>query len=108
MSRGYYNRYDDFSIDGQFKIVPGIEIPIKRTDKYIIYKKNKTRLDKVSQETYNTPLFGWLILMANPLAGSMEFQIPDNYTLRIPFPLVSSLQDYKRGVELYKLYYGEQ
>jgi hypothetical protein len=28
--------------------------------------------------------------------------------LRIPFPLIGSLQDYKRAVELYKLYYGEQ
>ena len=108
MSRQYYNRYDEFTTNGEFRIVPGIEIPIKRTDKYLIYKKNKTRLDKISQETYNTPLFGWLILLANPLAGSLEFEIPDNFLLRIPFPLVSSLQDYKRVVDLYKLYYGEQ
>lgn len=107
MSRTYYNRYDEFTIDGEFKIVPGIEIPIKKTDKYVIYKKNKTRLDKLSQEHYNSPLFGWLILLANPLVGGVEFEIPDNFTLRIPFPLVTSLQDYKRGVELYKLYYGE-
>jgi hypothetical protein len=108
MSRTYYNRYEDFLIDGQFKIVPGIEIPIKKTDKYITFKKNKTRLDKISQEKYGTPLFGWLILQANPLAGSLEFEIPDNFLIRVPFPLVSSLQEYKRSVELYKLYYGEQ
>ncbi len=107
MSRSYYNRYDEFTIDGEFKIVPGLEIPIKKTDKYVIYKKNKTRLDKISDDTYGTPLFGWLIQLANPLAGSLEFEIPDNFKLRIPFPLVTSLQDYKRGVELYKLYYGE-
>ena len=108
MSRSYFNRYDDFNIDGTFKIVPGIEIPIKKTDKYVIYRKNKTRLDRLSQEKYDTPLFGWLILLANPLAGGLEFEIPDNFLLRIPFPLVTTLQDYKRGVELYKLYYGEQ
>jgi hypothetical protein len=28
--------------------------------------------------------------------------------LRIPFPLITSLQDYKTAVELYNLYYGEQ
>ena len=107
MSRNYYNRYDDFLIDGEFKIVPGIEIPIKKTDKYIIYKKNKDRLDKISDDKYGSPLFGWLIMIANPLSGSIEFEIPDNFTLRIPYPLIGSLQDYKRAVELYKLYYGE-
>ena len=107
MSRNYYNRYDEFTINGDFKIIPNIEIPIKKTDKYVFYKKNKTRLDKISQETYGSPLFGWLILMANPLAGGIEFEIPDNFVLRLPFPLLNTLQDYKRGVELYKLYYGE-
>ena len=29
MSRSYYDRYDEFFIDGAFKIVPGIEIPFK-------------------------------------------------------------------------------
>jgi hypothetical protein len=28
--------------------------------------------------------------------------------LRVPFPLVNTLQDYKRSVELYTLYYGKQ
>jgi len=107
MSRSYYDRYDEFLIDGEFRIVPGIEIPIKKTDKYVFFKKNKTRLDKISDQYYGTPVFGWLILLANPLAGSIEFEIPDNFVVRVPFPLVTSLQDYKRNVELYKLYYGE-
>jgi hypothetical protein len=107
MSRSYYDRYDEFLIDGEFRIVPGIEIPIKKTDKYVFFKKNQTRLDKISDQYYGTPVFGWLILLANPLAGSIEFEIPDNFVVRVPFPLVTSLQDYKRNVELYKLYYGE-
>jgi len=107
MSRSYYNRYDDFFIDGQFRIVPGIEIPIRRSDKYITYKKGRTRLDKISDEIYGTPVFGWLILQANPLAGSIEFQIPDNFIIRVPFPLNNALQEYKSAIELYKLYYGE-
>ncbi len=107
MSNQYFDRYQFFLEDGSFKIVPGLEIPIKGSDKYFQYKKSKNRLDKVSQEYYGTPYFGWLIMLSNPLAGSIEFEIPDNFLIRVPFPLVSTLQDYKRAIELYKLYYGE-
>lgn len=107
MSYQYFNRYQYFEEDGNFEIVPGIELPIKSSDKYIQFKKNKNRLDKISEEYYESPSFGWLILLANPLAGSVEFEIPDGFILRIPFPLVPSLQDYRRSVDLYKLYYGE-
>ena len=88
MSRQYFNRYEFFENDGDFKIVPGIEIKITSSDKYVQFKRGKNRLDKISQEYYGTPVFGWLIL-------------------RIPFPLVNTLQEYKRSVELYNLYYGE-
>lgn len=107
MNRQYYNRYDEFLDDGSFTIVPNIEIPIKSTDKYTQFKKNKDRLDKLSQEYYNSPLFGWLIMLANPTAGSIEFDIPNNYILRIPYPLIVSLQDYKKSIEIYNLYYGK-
>jgi hypothetical protein len=108
MNSQYIDRYQYFLEDGNFKIVPGIELPIKSTDKYVQFKKNKDRLDKMSQEYYDTPLFGWLILQANPTAGGIEFEIPNNFVMRIPFPLVPSLQDYRKNIELYKLYYGEQ
>lgn len=104
----YFNRYEYFVKDGEPEIVPGIDLPLKATDKFTKYKKGKDRLDKISQEYYNTPLFGWLILLANPKLGSIEFEIPDNSIVRIPYPLVNSLQDYKKNVELYKQYYGEQ
>jgi len=107
MSNQYFDRYQYFEQDGTFKIVPGLEIPIKGTDEYHQYKKGKDRLDKISEDKYNSPFFGWLILQANPLAGSIEFEIPDNFMLRIPMPLISTLQDYKRAVEMYQLYYGQ-
>lgn len=107
MSRQYFDRYQFFEQNGGFKIVPGIDLPIKSTDKYFLYKKGRTRLDKLSMDYYNTPVFGWLILQANPLAGSIEFEIPDNFMLRIPYPLITTLQDYKRLIDLYNLYYGE-
>lgn len=108
MSRNYFDRYQYFEQDGNFRIVPGIELPIKSTDKYIFYKVGRTRFDKISQDYYSTPIFGWLILLANPSLGGLEFEIPDNSLIRIPFPLINTLQDYKREVDLYNLYYGEQ
>ncbi len=107
MSRDYYDRYQFFIENGSFKIVPGLELDIKGTDKYLYFKSGKDRLDKISQEYYDSPTFGWLIMMANPGIVGTEFEIPDNFLLRIPFPLVNSLQDYKRAVEMYNLYYGE-
>lgn len=107
MSRQYYDRYNDYIKDETFRMIPNIEIPIKSTDKYLQYKKGKDRLDKISQEFYGSPLYGWLILQANPFLKSVEFEINDNVFLRIPYPLVPTLQDYKQGIEIYKLYYGE-
>ena len=103
----YFNRYDYFNVNSENKIVPFLEIPVKGTDKFVVYRKGKTRMDILSQEYYSSPLFGWLIMLANPEAGSLEFEIADNTLIRIPFPLITSLQDYKKQVELYKLYYGE-
>jgi hypothetical protein len=44
--------------------------------------------------------------MANPNFGGLEQNIPDNTTLVIPFPLISSLQDYKTALDNHFLYYG--
>ncbi len=107
MSNQYFDRYQYFEENGNFKIVPGIDLPLKSTDKYFQFTKGKDRLDKMSEEYYNSPLFGWLIMLANPTMGGLEFEIPNKSLMRIPFPLVTTLQDYKRAVDTYKLYYGE-
>lgn len=106
-NRNYFNRYTLFTSGTEHKIVPGIELPIKGSDKFHLFKKNKDRLDKLSQEYYGSPTFGWLIMVANPSCGLNEFEIQDNFFLRIPLPLTNSLQDYKKEVEDYKTYYGE-
>jgi hypothetical protein len=106
MARQTYNRYSDFIINGQQTVVPYINLPSKTTDKRYIYKVGQSRLDKVSQQYYNTPLFGWLIMLGNPTYGGQEWNIPDGAILTIPFPLVASLQDYKNELENHFFYYG--
>lgn len=106
MAFAYYNRYSDFLINGQQTIVPFVNLPTKTTDKNYIYKVARSRLDKVSQEFYGTPYFGWLILQANPQFGGLETNIFDGAILTIPFPLIASLQDYNGALENYFYYYG--
>lgn len=102
----YLNRYSNFLINGQQTVVPYVKLPKKVTDKTYIYKVGRSRLDKVSQEYYNTPFFNWLILQANPEFGGLENNIYDGAVLIIPFPLIPSLQDYKSAIENHFYYYG--
>ncbi len=106
MSRQYFDRYQFFVEDGKFRIVPGIEIPIKPSDRYMFYKKGRDRFDKISQDYYGSPVFGWLILQANPQFGGLEWSIPDGTTINVPFPLVATLQDYNAALNNYFFYYG--
>jgi len=101
----YFNRYQDFLLNGQQTVVPFVNIPSKPTDKKFIYRVSRSRLDKVSQQYYETPYFGWLILAANPQFGGLENNIDDGAVLIIPFPLVNSLQDYKKALDTHFFYY---
>ena len=106
MAYPYYNRYDEFIINGEQTVVHFVYISQKHTDQNYIYKVAKSRLDKVSQEFYSSPYFNWLILQANPQFGGLENNIYDGAILIIPFPLISSLQDYKAALENHFYYYG--
>jgi hypothetical protein len=83
-----------------------VQLPSKPTDKTYIYKVARSRLDRVSQEYYNSPYFGWLILQANPQFGGLENNIFDGAIIIVPFPLIPSLQDYKAAIENQFFYYG--
>jgi len=107
MQLQYYNRYGPFLVNGEQTVVPYINLPAKSSDKRYIYKVGISRLDKVSQQHYNSPFFGWLILQANPQYTGFEFNIPDGAVLTIPYPLLTSLQDYKNELENYTFYYGK-
>ena len=102
----YYNRYKDFLINGKQAVVPFVSIESKPTDKRYIYRIGKSRLDKISYEFYDSPYFGWLILAANPQYGGLENNINDGAILFVPFPLVDSLQDYKKALDTHFFYYG--
>ena len=100
-----YDRYSKLRNDNSIDIVPFVEIPKLDSDYYEEYKRGSTRLDIISNNYYGSPNYGWLILQANPEAGSMEFAIKDRTLLRIPFPLDAALAAYKKGIEDYKKYY---
>lgn len=103
---GYYNRYDEYITNGDYVMVPYIKLTNKSSDKSVIYKVGKTRLDKLSQQYYDAPYFGWLILQANPQFGGQEWDITDGAVITIPYPLMTSLEEYKSKVDQHFLYYG--
>ena len=106
MAFQYYNRYNQFLVNGEQTVVPYVSLPSKPSDKAYIYKVGRSRLDKVSQEYYGSPFFGWLILQANPQYGGLENNIYDGAILSVPYPLITSLQDYKSAIDTYFFYYG--
>jgi len=103
----YFDRYKSFRTNGSMKPVPGITIPPTSTDKTAIYKKGVSRLDIISDTYYNNPYSGWLIMLANPHLGGLEFNIPDMTPLRVPFPYESAIQRYIIDITNHKTLYGE-
>lgn len=92
------NGYDRYALvkntDGTIDQMPFIKIAASTGDKYIKWNNGKSRLDKISLQYYGHPQYDWLILYANPDWIS-EFDIPDNATIRIPFPLDRALGQYQ-------------
>ena len=104
----YLDRYELFKANGEIKPMPGIKIPEYNTDKSIVYKKGKTRLDIESQKYYNNPYHGFLIMLSNPQYGGLEFNIKDRDVIRIPYPFESAIERYLEQVKQYITLYGKQ
>ena len=102
----YYRRYGKFLINGTQTVVPYVNIGSRPSDQKYVYRACQSRLDKISYEKYESPFFGWLIQLANPIYGGLESNIPDGTVLIIPYPLISALQDYKNAVDTHIFYYG--
>ena len=95
----YYNRYYKMTNEGgKPKTMPFITLSEKSSDKFEVYKKGVTRFDKLSQKYYGNPLHGWLIMLANPSYGGLEFIIEQGEIIRIPFPFTNTLQEYEDAV----------
>ena len=107
MNLKYYNRYSQFLVNSEHNTVPYVTLPGKSSDNVYFFKKNISRLDKISQQYYQTPFFGWLIMIANPQFGGLENNIYDGAMLKIPYPLETSLLDYKTAIETHFFYYGK-
>ena len=103
----YNDRYSKFRGNGEMRSIPGITIPISDSDKNAVYKQGQSRLDKISNTYYNNPYSGWLIMLANPEYGGLEFNIPDMTSLRIPFPYDSAISRYITQINNHILLYGE-
>jgi hypothetical protein len=102
----YFDRYNNFRKENEIKPIPGLFVEESPSDKKIIYKLGDTRLDKVSNIYYNSPYYGWLIMLANPEYGGLEFNIPDQTVIRVPFPLDSGLERYSLAANKYISLYG--
>lgn len=102
----YYDRYKSFRNNSGVEPIPGVTIPQSTSDKTVVYKKGKSRLDKISNDYYNNPYSGWLIMQANPQFGGLEFNIPDGSVIRIPFPFNEAINSYAKQVSKHKQLYG--
>lgn len=101
-----YDRYRLFRREGTIGIVPAVVLSKKSTDYYEKYVQGFTRLDILSNTYYGNPNYDWLIMMANPEYGSMEFNIPNNAVIRIPYPLDITIQEYETKIKKYFEMYG--
>jgi hypothetical protein len=102
----YYDRYKSFKINTGIEPIPGIIIPQSNTDKSVVYKKGQSRLDKISNDYYNNPYSGWMIMQANPQFGGLEFNIPDGSLIRVPYPFGEAVSRYITQVTRHKQLYG--
>lgn len=88
-----YDRYKYYRVNGEVIIPKYVEIPKKNTDFFDVYQRGVTRFDILSNEYYGDPNYDWLILMANPELGAMEFEIQNGAIIRIPYPLELTLEN---------------
>ena len=101
-----YDRYKRYRVNGKV-LFPGVmKVEPKSTDFFEIYEAGRSRLDKISFDYYGDANYDWLILMANPEIDGLEFNIPDGYELRIPYPLNITLENLNNLIDRYNILYG--
>ena len=101
-----YNRYAKLMRDGKICKMPPITLNKNATDAFETYSKDNSSLGNISYKHYDDPNYDWLILLANKEIADLEYQIPDNTLLRIPYPLDVAIQDYESKIDQYDILYG--
>lgn len=92
MPYDFYKFLRDPNNPRNLKEMPSITISRRNTDKFIIYDKNKERLDYVAGQIYNDETLSRIIMWANP-EYFIEFDIPSGTVIRIPYPLNDVLSE---------------
>lgn len=87
------SRYTHLTFDGKMADMPKVPIPVRSTDKFVTYNSNLIRIDRIAGNLYGDESYGWLIMLANP-EYFMEFDIPRNTVIRVPFPHKDAEADY--------------
>ncbi len=77
--------------------MPAIDIDARQTDKRVTYNKNLTRLDRIAGDVYIDETLWKIILWANP-EYECEFDIPDNTTIRVPWPKNDVLSEVSKKI----------
>lgn len=96
------NRYRQLiTTQRTMQTMPGIIISKRDTDKYVIYNSSKMRFDTIAADIYGDDLYNFLISFANP-EYSLEFDIPNNTVIRVPFPLNEVVNEFEQKVVLLK------
>lgn len=102
MPASTYNRYSLLrNNDGTTDTMPFVDLPVNASDKYEYWNSEFSRLDKISYKYYGDATWDWIILLANNQYVS-EFDFPDNYLLKIPFPLMKAKADFEAAIMAYK------
>ena len=78
--------------NGDMSNMPPIQISSRPTDRYILYNKDKTRLDVIAADSYSEDEYSKILLWANP-QYYCEFDIPNNTLIRVPFPIDSVIKE---------------
>ncbi len=87
-----YDFYKLLKSNDSLKNMPAVSINHRTTDKSILYNKQKNRLDTIAGNIYQDETLWRLILWANE-EYFMEFDIPDNTVIRVPYPLQDVLTE---------------
>lgn len=87
-----FNFYSLLKDNDKLKDMPKVQIDKRTSDKSVTYNKQKNRLDNIAGNVYSDETYWRLILWANE-NYFMEFDIPDNAVIRVPYPLQDVLNE---------------